>query len=1306
MVIELGTTQLEPYVGPVPFEAKDEAVFFGREGESDELLSLAIAHPVVLMYAQSGAGKTSLLNANFVPKLKKESYEVLPIARVQGNDCDAGTNIYVFNTLMNWAEGKVDPRQLARMTLVDFLRTLVHQKNNVEWELPRFLIFDQFEELFTAYPQRWQERKEFFMQIRDALEKDYLLRVVFAMREDYIAELDAYAELLPEKLRTRFRLERPRAKAALSAVTKPLEVVHTRRHFADGVAEQLVQNLLMIPADTSDGEPRLGQFVEPVQLQVVCQSLWKALGPQDEVITYQHLENCGDVNRALSDFYERCINRAVRQTGVKEGELRDWFGNTLITSDNTRGMVFRGPQKTGLILNSAVDVLEKLHLIKEEKRGRSRWYELAHDRFIEPIRKSNEKWLGARAGAVETRRRLEARAAEWVRRGRGSEGLLNETELLEAERWRTSPDASDLSPSEALLALISASRAAIREQAEAIRQGQLLAAEQQRRLRQFRLGLVVAAVLLIVMSGLTVFAYRQTAAARDAERLATERKEQAERSETAAQNARAEAFGQRSEALFQRDAAEKAGNDAIEQKKLAEAARTEAERAQADAEHARADAIAQKIEAVKQRNIAEANELATKANSQLKTDPELSVLLAREAVKKTYDSDRTVPKAAEEALHAAIQALRDKKTLLLGNDPALVRSPAFTPDGTRLAGISSDGTIKIWDIVSLKLLHTLSGATKPALPLAFSADGKTLASSSSDRTVLLWDVEMETLLDQTSAVSKLSVTNLAFSKTKLVALRSDLRTTRKAEVFLWDVNARKFNPVNLPGDVSSDQPVNTVAIDPNGKVLAFGRDKGSILLWDLDTAKPFPKSNSIQMDQSLTVTLVAFDSKGERFAAASADGSVKVWDLKSGRESFRSCSQTLGEKPLAFSPDLEYVVTASTGNTATVRRLRQPYQHEESKTAVKPQELTLVGHNGPILSAAFSAYGKTLITASADETAIVWEVSSGHEVATLSGPWIDEIAGIAFSPDGKRLATAIADVSHPTVEIWADRNNVLTLSGHKSKVWAVAFNRAGTLLASGSSDRTAAIWDAVSGKELRSLSGKDGHHGPVRDVSFSPDGNLLATASDDGTAKVWDIASGKVLRTLYGHKGGVYGVAFSPDGRYVATASLDQTAKIWDLRSCKDSASCNAVNLEGHSDKVFKVAFSPDGTRVATASQDKTAKVWDVATGQELVTLKGHSEMLWGVSFSPDGTRITTASTDMTARIWDLTGRELLVLTGHSGDVNRAVFSPDGMRLATSSQDGTVRLYTLNIKELIELSKQRVPRELTAEERKEYLPEP
>jgi uncharacterized repeat protein (TIGR02543 family) len=383
-----------PYPGPRPFESEESGIFFGREREVSELVSLITAHRTVLLYAQSGAGKTSLLNAGVIPLLTKEDFEVLPVARVRGfelKDIDFKEipNIYVFNTLVGWAGDNVKPRSLVSTSIGTFLKEREHLVDEQGLPLPRVTIFDQFEELFTSYPGRWEEREDFFRQVAEALEADPLLRVLFVIREDYLASLDSYLHLLHERLRTRYRLERLRADSACQAVERPLR--DTGRKFAEGVALSLVYKLLNIRVENAAGEivEVPGEYVEPVQLQVVCQSLWINLPRDVTEITSDHLEEFGDVQEALRSFYKKAIKTAKREKGVSERDLRQWFNEKLITPAGTRGTVFRGKEQTEGIPNSAVDVLEAQHIIRAEIRAGARWYELTHDRFIEPIRKYN-----------------------------------------------------------------------------------------------------------------------------------------------------------------------------------------------------------------------------------------------------------------------------------------------------------------------------------------------------------------------------------------------------------------------------------------------------------------------------------------------------------------------------------------------------------------------------------------------------------------------------------------------------------------------------------------------------------------------------------------------------------------------------------------------------------------------------------------------------------------------------------------------------------------------------------------------------
>ena len=456
----MNTLPDNPYVGPRSFRREEASKFFGRENEARDLLSLVISEQLVLFYAESGAGKSSLINTCLIPGLEERRFEVLPVGRVSSAFVDSGNadNIYVFNLMMSLDQSRRDPRRLGQVSLTHFLNNLVNDGRRFYYAdrlaevasvagssvpvevLPRALIIDQFEEIVTTHPEAWQKREDFFRQLSEAMKADPYLWVVLVMREDYIAALDPYAHLLPGQLRSRYYMRRMGVESALDAIRKPVEKI---RAFEAGVPELLVDNMRLITASKIPGQndqPVYGEFVEPVQLQVVCYQLWERIQKFRRITSPAPTINRNDlvaiakgesiaqfISNALADFYEQAIAKVLAdpEAKVQEGDLRDWFTHRLITEAETRGFVYRGAETTAGLPNKAIDILASQYIIRSESRAGGVWIELVHDRFVGPILQANRKWVELHQRSVLTD------ATAWDKAGK-SDSLLYDGKQLES----------------------------------------------------------------------------------------------------------------------------------------------------------------------------------------------------------------------------------------------------------------------------------------------------------------------------------------------------------------------------------------------------------------------------------------------------------------------------------------------------------------------------------------------------------------------------------------------------------------------------------------------------------------------------------------------------------------------------------------------------------------------------------------------------------------------------------------------------------------------------------------------------------
>jgi WD40 repeat protein len=567
------------------------------------------------------------------------------------------------------------------------------------------------------------------------------------------------------------------------------------------------------------------------------------------------------------------------------------------------------------------------------------------------------------------------------------------------------------------------------------------------------------------------------------------------------------------------------------------------------------------------------------------------------------------------------------------------------------------------------------GAVKSA---AFSPDGLLIVTASVDRTASIWDAatgEEIAILGGPDTVVQFA--DFSPDSSLIVTTAGEQRSgATDWTVRIWECESRKQVAV-LRGHTDY---VNMAAFSPDSSRLVTASKDKTARVWDATTGHEIGR---FQRNEDWEMTSAAFSPDGSRIVVVS-NSTAYTWHVASGtlvtelrllKDRDHLPDEQFTEKggggesgaaghghdhfsveSAGISPDGSRIVTAGFDQTARVWDL-----------STGKEVVVLKGHESGVLSAKFNSDGSLIVTASYDRTARIWDAETGKQIAVLRGHAFGVLSA-NFSPDGSRIVTASGDC---TACVWDTSKQAGALRGEAS-ISCAAFSPDGSRIATGAHDGTARLWDVVTGREIAVLPGDaelsgdaDGWWREVISAAFSPNGSRIVTVTERGTSRLSDANSGKQIAVLGQN---VSSAIFSPNGCLVLTFSSR-----WVYCDIREDGSVAGGGRSGASSPP-QALHGTHRIRIIT-SPEKTARVWDAERGTEVHVLSGHTDYVNAAAFSPDNTKLITASNDKTVRIWDVISGEQTAIAQHDSAVSFVEYSPNGSQIISTSEDNTARVW-------------------------------
>ncbi len=653
----------------------------------------------------------------------------------------------------------------------------------------------------------------------------------------------------------------------------------------------------------------------------------------------------------------------------------------------------------------------------------------------------------------------------------------------------------------------------------------------------------------------------------------------------------------------------------------------------------------------------------------------LNELVSSRFLRVNFVASIVVLACAVQANFFVAQPINDRAQLMIQTGQAgTVQAVRYSPDGSILASMRSDGVIGVWHVETGRLLRILNTEVVQGKNLEFSKDGRSLISDGPEAGIRIWDVESGRLL----------------------------RTITRRERWLARPSVELWYDHIIPS--------------PDGKSLAIVPIEGmEIQFFDLE------KESVVRILKGTEDIFysAAFSTDGRLFATAGAHERIQIWNAVTGAKLGELTGHNGSVNSIAFSPDGKSILSG--GNDHSVR-----LWNVESMSEVR----AFRGHSQAVLNVAFLDNGRSVVSAGKDWTVRIWDMANGKERSAIRDLG-DTVVNFDISPNEKTIAIGFG-TDGASLAIWdinsGKKQTVFT--GYTQPICSVALSSDSRMLATGSCDKEIRIWDLERGEQTSTLDASSF----FGNLAYSPDGNFIAGLGPDqaekrGEVTLWSAGTGTKVRVFPGSNPEGLNVrfAFSPDGRLLASVSR-KVIQIWNVET---GALRRSITIK-ESKYMLALTFSRDGRRIAFGgsegligirnideaggrpdidmapdnlapvaslifSQDDKSlttasdrlRTWNAETGALVRTLELLVfSSLWG-SFSPDG-RLFFAQSVNLGKSWNTgyeagikvfdveKGIELRTLVGHRGIASAFAVSNDGTTVLSGSYDGTARLWNLS----------------------------